>query len=217
LLPPSVKPRRWRTGRAARSGWSRRTRSAWLAAPSAFAVDHGRARKRSGACGFGRGGDHGAPGRSRIDLEGPRRAEASCHRARTISPRWSALTKAMPTHAYRCERCGESFEQVETIREHGTLEPPCPKCGSERVASVPTASWRPPRRADRAAQLRPRKYRIGGAVLRRRERPVGRGANSLVLETRERTAPGDAPRRDVPLARAGRSSRRFMGGRAREK
>jgi putative FmdB family regulatory protein len=45
----------------------------------------------------------------------------------------------MPTHAYRCEQCGESFEQVETICEHGTLEPPCPKCGSERVASVPTA------------------------------------------------------------------------------
>ena len=45
----------------------------------------------------------------------------------------------MPTYAYRCEQCGETFEQVETISEHGTIRPPCPKCGSDKIASVPTA------------------------------------------------------------------------------
>ena len=44
----------------------------------------------------------------------------------------------MPTYAYRCEQCGETFEQVETISEHGA-RPPCPKCGSDKIASVPTA------------------------------------------------------------------------------
>jgi putative FmdB family regulatory protein len=46
---------------------------------------------------------------------------------------------AMPTYAYRCEQCGETFEQVETISEHGTTRPACPKCGSDRIAGVPTA------------------------------------------------------------------------------
>ena len=46
----------------------------------------------------------------------------------------------MPTYTYRCEQCGEIFERVETISEHGTTKPPCPKCGSsDKVASVPTS------------------------------------------------------------------------------
>ena len=45
----------------------------------------------------------------------------------------------MPTYQNRCEKCGETFEQVETISEHGTARPPCPKCGSDQVARVPTA------------------------------------------------------------------------------
>jgi putative FmdB family regulatory protein len=45
---------------------------------------------------------------------------------------------AMPTYAYRCEKCGDMFERTETISEHGASKPPCPKCGSDRVASVPT-------------------------------------------------------------------------------
>jgi putative FmdB family regulatory protein len=45
---------------------------------------------------------------------------------------------AMPTYAYRCGQCGETFERVETISEHGTTKPQCPKCGSDKVASVPT-------------------------------------------------------------------------------
>jgi putative FmdB family regulatory protein len=46
---------------------------------------------------------------------------------------------AMPTYAYRCEKCGERFEQIETISEHGTSKPKCPKCGSGKIKSVPTA------------------------------------------------------------------------------
>jgi putative FmdB family regulatory protein len=46
--------------------------------------------------------------------------------------------QAMPTYAYRCEQCGEAFERSETISEHGSMRPPCPKCGSDKVASVPT-------------------------------------------------------------------------------
>jgi putative FmdB family regulatory protein len=44
----------------------------------------------------------------------------------------------MPTYAYRCEQCGEAFERVETISEHGTATPKCPKCGSDRVVNVPS-------------------------------------------------------------------------------
>ena len=33
----------------------------------------------------------------------------------------------MPTYAYRCEECGESFERIESISEHGTAKPACPE------------------------------------------------------------------------------------------
>jgi putative FmdB family regulatory protein len=39
----------------------------------------------------------------------------------------------MPTYRYRCERCDETFERVETITEHGREKPRCPKCGEEVV------------------------------------------------------------------------------------
>jgi putative FmdB family regulatory protein len=45
----------------------------------------------------------------------------------------------MPTYAYRCEQCGETFDRIESISEHGTARPACPKCGSDKIASVPTA------------------------------------------------------------------------------
>jgi putative FmdB family regulatory protein len=43
----------------------------------------------------------------------------------------------MPTYVYRCEQCKETFEQVETMSEHGTSKPRCPHCGSDRIARVP--------------------------------------------------------------------------------
>jgi putative FmdB family regulatory protein len=47
--------------------------------------------------------------------------------------------EAMPTYAYRCEQCREIFERIETISEHETAKPQCPKCGSDKVVSVPTS------------------------------------------------------------------------------
>jgi putative FmdB family regulatory protein len=44
----------------------------------------------------------------------------------------------MPTYQYRCESCGEVFEQVEHLAEHGTAHPSCSNCGSEMVQHVPT-------------------------------------------------------------------------------
>jgi len=39
----------------------------------------------------------------------------------------------MPTYEYRCNDCGETFEQRETIAEHGAARPKCPKCRGEKV------------------------------------------------------------------------------------
>jgi putative FmdB family regulatory protein len=44
----------------------------------------------------------------------------------------------MPTYSYRCEACGATFERVETITEHRTVKPRCPKCDGEQVVQVPT-------------------------------------------------------------------------------
>jgi len=37
----------------------------------------------------------------------------------------------MPLYDYRCEDCGESFEEL--MRLNDTRTPPCPKCKSERT------------------------------------------------------------------------------------
>ena len=44
----------------------------------------------------------------------------------------------MPTYSYRCQDCGATFERVETITEHRTVKPRCPKCDGEQVVQVPT-------------------------------------------------------------------------------
>jgi putative FmdB family regulatory protein len=43
----------------------------------------------------------------------------------------------MPTYQYRCEKCRKRFERTETISEHETAKPKCPKCGSKNVSFVP--------------------------------------------------------------------------------
>jgi putative FmdB family regulatory protein len=43
----------------------------------------------------------------------------------------------MPTYVYRCEQCEDTFERIETISEHGGAKPSCPKCGGDRVVSMP--------------------------------------------------------------------------------
>jgi putative FmdB family regulatory protein len=61
--------------------------------------------------------------------------------AATISSLLNLLMRgeaeAMPTYVYRCEQCEDTFEQIETISEHGAAKPACPKCGSDKVAGVP--------------------------------------------------------------------------------
>ena len=42
----------------------------------------------------------------------------------------------MPTYEYRCEKCGETFERSESIAEHETAMPKCPKCEGDEVARV---------------------------------------------------------------------------------
>ena len=42
----------------------------------------------------------------------------------------------MPTYEYRCQKCGEVFEQVEHMSEHGAARPLCPKCESEQVEQL---------------------------------------------------------------------------------
>jgi putative FmdB family regulatory protein len=42
----------------------------------------------------------------------------------------------MPTYEYRCEKCGERFERTESLSEHGSVRPRCPKCGSKSVSQV---------------------------------------------------------------------------------
>lgn len=44
-----------------------------------------------------------------------------------------AWEDSMPTYEYRCESCGEIFEQRESIAEHEARQPKCPKCGGASV------------------------------------------------------------------------------------
>ena len=43
----------------------------------------------------------------------------------------------MPTYRYRCVRCEETFERVESIAEHGTDKPRCPECDGAKVVQAP--------------------------------------------------------------------------------
>jgi putative FmdB family regulatory protein len=47
----------------------------------------------------------------------------------------------MPTYEYRCENCGETFEQRESIAEHEAGKPKCPKCASEKVGRAFSAFY----------------------------------------------------------------------------
>jgi putative FmdB family regulatory protein len=47
----------------------------------------------------------------------------------------------MPTYEYRCQRCGETFEQRESVAEHEAAKAKCPKCGSEEVARAYSAFY----------------------------------------------------------------------------
>ncbi len=42
----------------------------------------------------------------------------------------------MPTYTYRCESCGKTFEQSESMAEHEAAKPTCPKCAGKKVVQV---------------------------------------------------------------------------------
>jgi len=42
----------------------------------------------------------------------------------------------MPTYEYRCQKCGERFEQVQHVAEPRKAKTRCPKCGSVSVKRV---------------------------------------------------------------------------------
>lgn len=42
----------------------------------------------------------------------------------------------MPTYEYRCQNCGQTFEQVQHMSEHGTTQTLCPECESEDVEQL---------------------------------------------------------------------------------
>ena len=42
----------------------------------------------------------------------------------------------MPLYEYTCRKCGETFSEVLTIKEHETKKVRCPKCQSEEVQKI---------------------------------------------------------------------------------
>jgi putative FmdB family regulatory protein len=68
----------------------------------------------------------------------------------------------MPLYEYRCESCGNEFEElVSASAEHG---PPCPECGAEkpkRLYSTFATEWIPP---NVAWHKLPNKHDMGGAA-----------------------------------------------------
>ena len=39
----------------------------------------------------------------------------------------------MPTYEYLCEKCGEAFSRIMSMREYETGKVTCPKCNSPKV------------------------------------------------------------------------------------
>jgi len=44
----------------------------------------------------------------------------------------------MPIYEYRCEECGTTFDRTEHVKEHESVEPKCPRCGSGKIVHVLT-------------------------------------------------------------------------------
>ena len=43
---------------------------------------------------------------------------------------------AMPTYEYRCDKCGEQFTLILSLREHEEVPQKCPKCQSKKVTQL---------------------------------------------------------------------------------
>jgi putative FmdB family regulatory protein len=42
----------------------------------------------------------------------------------------------MPLYEYRCTKCDERFARTETMAQHDSRRPACPKCSSRSVEPV---------------------------------------------------------------------------------
>ena len=49
----------------------------------------------------------------------------------------SFVEEWVPTYQYRCEKCGKTFERIESMAEHENAKSKCPKCDSKKVTQVP--------------------------------------------------------------------------------
>lgn len=47
----------------------------------------------------------------------------------------------MPTYAYRCQSCGESFERHQRMSAQDSDRPKCPECESTNVEQVMTSFY----------------------------------------------------------------------------
>jgi putative FmdB family regulatory protein len=45
--------------------------------------------------------------------------------------------RGVPAYQYLCEKCGKTFERIESMAEHENATPKCPKCDSKKVIQVP--------------------------------------------------------------------------------
>jgi putative FmdB family regulatory protein len=45
----------------------------------------------------------------------------------------------MPTYVYQCEKCGEEFTLIMSLKEYETGKVTCPKCNSHEVKQQLTA------------------------------------------------------------------------------
>jgi putative FmdB family regulatory protein len=58
-----------------------------------------------------------------------------------FSPR--SLEGKMPLYEFRCEKCGASFEEVQSIADHGQRRPECPRCHSTERVEPQLSSFSP--------------------------------------------------------------------------
>lgn len=50
--------------------------------------------------------------------------------------RWRRGKDDMPTYEYRCQECGQVFEEVLHMTDHDTARPLCPACESREVEQL---------------------------------------------------------------------------------
>lgn len=42
----------------------------------------------------------------------------------------------MPLYDYKCDKCGETFSLIMSLKEKETIQPKCPKCNSEEIRQI---------------------------------------------------------------------------------